>query len=75
MALIVLIVLAMRSPPPPSDCGGVAPTFLAQEAQGFHLTTRAFDLERGCFEGDALAGGGSWPEPAVSRPTSAFVIP
>lgn len=75
LTLVVLIILAMRSPPPSNDCGVVVPTGFAQGAQGYHLTTRAFDLERGCFEGDALAEGGPWPEPAASRPASALVTP
>ena len=42
---------------------------------GVELSTRPFDLERGCFVGDPLAAADPWPGSLESGPATAMAVP
>jgi hypothetical protein len=53
-------------------CGSSASGF---NPAGLHLTTRPFDLYRGCYVGDPLAVADPWPGPAEGGPATAQAHP
>src|SRR5262249_43518416 len=63
MATLALIVIlaSHSSSSSSSSCEPSGPTFWSGGLLSPHLTQRAFDRSRGCFEGDPLAVADPWP--------------
>jgi len=70
LGLVVLLVVMANS----SSSGGCSDPVVITRTAALPLTTRPFDLERGCYEGDVLVAD-AWPVNAKEGPAMAVGDP
>ena len=74
--MVAIIVLASRNQPKRSTSCNWDPNWGGYTSlEGVHLTPRPFDLDRGCYVGDALAVADPWHGSAASDPPAALADP
>jgi len=74
-AVIAILVIAYAIDSAFDDCGSAVGSMALPPLSGLTLTTRPFDLDRGCYEGEPLAECGLWPERVDIGPSTAAAVP